>query len=408
MTDAEELTDLDAPPRSGPALLSDRAFGPYFFGSLISNTGTWLQNIAALLIIFDLTGSAFMAGTVTMVQFGMQLVLSPLSGSLADRFDRRVLMLTGQGLGALSAVTLTILTWVGSSSVVPIIAMVGVAGVGQALTGPAVQAALPGLVPRADLGQAMALHSVTFNLSRAVGPAAGAAMFAAWGPAPTFGVNALSYIIFIVVLARLPFAPHVRRADRSGGVWGGLRYVRAHPELAHWLLAVTVIGFAMEPVNTLSPPFAELLGESTSLVGILVSSFGVGAVVMALFVGRLRFVVGAGRAGLLGMVVLAVGMMGFALSPTAAVAIGCLVLAGAGYLLAISDLLASLQSELPDEVRGRVLALWLMALLGCRPIAAALHGFVSDQVSPRVSTAATAVLAAVVAGVIWRIRRRVR
>lgn len=374
-------------PRGSLALLRDPTFGPYFAGILASNCGTFIQNVAAILLVYDLTRSATMVGLVTAMQFLMQLALAPWTGMLADRMDRRALMLVGLGLGAVSAAALAVWVVAGLESPSPVLALVGLAGVGAAITGPAMHAALPGLVPRADLRQAVALHSITFNLARALGPALGAALYGFAGPAVAFAVNGASYGLFMLVLVRLRFVTRPERLDRSDrSLSAGLRHVRAHPDLLLWLAALAALGFAMEPVNTLSPLFIDAFGRGEALVGVLVSAFGLGSVLVAAGVGPLRRVLGGQWAGLMGLLVLAVGMAAFAFSPGPAVAIAALIVAGAGYLLGVSDLTATIQESIPDDLRGRVMALWTMAFLGSRPVAALAHGVMGDFVSPRFST----------------------
>ncbi|WP_416904367.1 MFS transporter [Micromonospora echinospora] len=386
--------------RSAAALLRDRRFGPYFFGSLASNTGTWFQNVAAILTIFTLTRSAFMVGLVTALQFGMQLVLAPVIGAVADRADRRLLIIVGQTLGGVAAAVLALLAFLDRLDPWLILAFVGLSGVGQAITGPAAQALVPNIVGRADVAQAIALHSLTFNLSRAIGPVAGAATYTLAGAGTAFAVNAGSFLVFALALARvrLPRPGDGTRARGRLGVFGGLAYVRDRPDLVRCLIAVALIGLAMEPINTLSPLFAESFGGGDVLVGIFITCFGVGSALIAGWVGRLRRVVGSGRTGALGVLALGAGMTVLAVSPGPVTAVAGIAVAGAGYLLAVSDTNATMQQGLADAVRGRVMALWSMCFLGIRPGAAMLHGWLGDTFSARVA-AFVAAVAAVAAAV---------
>ncbi|MET7819510.1 MFS transporter [Micromonospora zamorensis] len=386
--------------RGGLALLRDRRFGPYFFGSLASNTGTWFQNVAAILTIYALTRSAFMVGLVTALQFAMQLVLAPVIGALADRADRRLLIIVGQTLGGSAAAVLALLAFLDALNPWLLLTFIGLSGVGQAITGPAAQALVPNIVGRADVPQAIALHSLTFNLSRAIGPVAGAATYAVAGAGTAFAVNAASFLVFALALTgvRLP------RSDGAGGrgrlgVFGGVAYVRHRPELVRCLVAVALIGLAMEPINTLSPLFAESFGGGDMLVGVFITFFGVGSALIAIWVGRLRRTVGSGRTGAVGVAALGVGMVMLAVSPGPVLATVGIAVGGAGYLLAVSDVNATMQEGLSDAVRGRVMALWSMCFLGIRPGAAMLHGWLGDTFSARTGAfvaAASAVAAAVV------------
>ncbi|MER5454502.1 MFS transporter [Micromonospora sp. NPDC002389] len=394
--------------RGALALLRDRRFGPYFFGSLASNTGTWFQNVAAILTIFALTRSAFMVGLVTALQFAMQLVLAPVIGAVADRVDRRLLIIVGQTLGGTAAAVLAVLAFLDALNAPLLLTFVGLSGVGQAVTGPAAQALVPNIVGRADVPQAIALHSLTFNLSRAIGPVAGAATYALVGAGAAFAVNAASFLVFALALTgvRLPRA-QPGTGKRRLGVFDGVAYVRHRPELVRCLVAVALIGLAMEPINTLSPLFAEGFGGGELMVGIFITCFGLGSALIAGWVGRLRRVMGSGRTGAVGVAALGVGMAVLAVSPGPVMATVGIAVGGAGYLLAVSDVNATMQHGLADEVRGRVMALWSMCFLGIRPAAAILHGWLGDAFSARTG-AVVAVVAALAAAVVLRGRRALR
>ncbi|MTK02124.1 MFS transporter [Micromonospora sp. CP22] len=402
-------TPVEEAGRGALALLRDRRFGPYFFGSLASNTGTWFQNVAAILTIFALTRSAFMVGLVTALQFAMQLVLAPVIGAVADRVDRRLLIIVGQTVGGTAAAVLAVLALLDTLNAPLLLTFVGLSGVGQAVTGPAAQALVPNIVGRADVPQAIALHSLTFNLSRAIGPVAGAATYAVAGAGAAFAVNAASFLVFALALAGVRL-PRTRPADgRRGrlGVLGGVAYVRHRPVLVRCLVAVALIGLAMEPINTLSPLFAEGFGGGELMVGIFITCFGLGSALVAGWVGRLRRLMGSGRTGAVGVAALGVGMAVLAASPGPVVATVGIAVGGAGYLLAVSDVNATMQQGLADAVRGRVMALWSMCFLGIRPAAAILHGWLGDAFSARTG-ALVAVVASVAAALVLRGRRAAR
>ena len=397
-------TDADvAAPRSVAALLSDRTFGPYFVGNLISNCGSWLQNIAAAVVVYRLTGSNILVATVSILQFASSLVLSPWAGALSDRVDRRRLLMGGQAIALFGAGGLALWTGLvgieGLPGVWPILVAALLIGVGWAISVPTMQALVPALVGPADLDQAVALNSITFNLARAVGPALGALVLATMGAEGAFGLNTLSFVILIVVLLRIrPREVHRPKAGADGSVRAGLRYVRDEPALLVLLIGVTALGFGTDPVNTLTPAMAERLGGGDAMVGWLVSSFGIGAATTALFVGVLRRYLSLGAMSVVGLAVLAAGLVGFALATSAVVAGASLALSGVGFLLAITGLTTELQQRVDEHMRGRVMALWSMAFLGSRPVAALLDGAVADLTDPRVA-AGTA--AAITAGVAW-------
>lgn len=171
-------------------------------------------------------------------------------------------------------------------------------------------------------------------------------------------------------------------ARGDGSVRGGLRYVRANPAVGLLLLATAGLGFGTDPVNTLTPSLVDRLGGGEELVGLLVSAFGFGAVAMTVVVGRVARRLGHTTAGAVGLAGLAVGMIALALAPSLTAAAAALVLAGAGFLLGVTGLTTALQRLVPEGLRGRVMALWSVAFLGSRPIAALIDGTVADLSSP--------------------------
>lgn len=377
--------DPDEVGRGPWALLGDRTFGPFFAGTLVSNAGNWFQNLAAAVVVYQLTSSNTLVGLVTVVQFTATLILSPWAGVAGDRVDRRRLLIGAQlvsflGAGAL-AVAVALVGVDGLGGPLPVFAATAVIGVGYAVSVPMIQAILPQLVHRKDLDPAVALSSVTFNLARAIGPALAGALIGVAGVGAAFGVNAASFLVLVAVLLLIRLRPVEIDHDTDDGdrsLRGGLRWARADAVAVPIFVATAALGWASDPVNTLSPAVADELGRSNAFVGALVSAFGAGAAVTVLVVERLRRRVGARRATQIGFVLISAGMTGLALTPVAAGALVALALAGAGFLLGVTCLNGAMQRRVPEALRGRVMALWSVALLGSRPFAALIDGGVAD------------------------------
>jgi MFS family permease len=387
--------------RSTFQLMTDRNFGPFFFANLASNSGTWFQNIAAILLIYDLTGSSTLVGLVSALQFGFALVLSVWAGMWADRHDRKRLIISGQSLGLFAALALMYLSSRGIE-VWQILGFIALAGIGHAVTSPALQASITQLVPPADVGQAVALNSVTYNLARAIGPALGAIVYVRFGPVVSFRVNATTYASLIVALTiiRLRTVQRDDAADRS--LLAGVRHVLRHRTLIGCLIGVGALGFAMDPVNTLTPAMVSLFGREEQLVGFMVGTFGAGAVVSAVLVRRLRASSGRGQTGMRSLILLGAMMGLYAISPNPEVAFVALFIGGAAFLLGVSDFTALMHELLDDSIRGRVMALWGMAFLGVRPIAAIVHGAIGDLMGPRPGIGFAVVVAASAAVAVQR------
>lgn len=411
MSAPTESRSADGLSRGAAALLRDRTFGPYFWGNLLSNCGTWFHNLAAAVVVYDITGSALLVGLVSVAQFAVTLVLAPYVGAVSDRVDRRRTLLGGQVVAISGAATLA--GWTAAVGVEglpgpwPVIAMTLVIGVGYAISIPAMQALVPALVPRADLDQAIALNTVTFNIARAVGPALAAAALLRFGAATVFAINAASYLALIVALLVISPRPAPRVATGGdGSVREGLRYVLADRNLTLLLLAVAAIGFGADPVNTLTPAIADRLGGGEGLVGLLVSAFGTGAALSALAVDWLRRRVGLARRARAGLALLGAGMVAVGVAGSAPVAAVALALAGSGYLLGLTALTTAIQQRVDEAVRGRVMALWSVAFLGSRPLAAVVDGALADLLSVPVALLAAGAVPLAAAVAVGALRRR--
>lgn len=380
--------------QSSLRVLRDRRFGPYIVGNFTSNIGNWFQNVAAGIVVFQITGSNTLVGTVSVLQFLATLLLSPWSGALADRFDRRKLLALAQAISASGAVGLAI--WVGLEGVDglpgvwPVFAASGVIGLGYAIGISAMNALIPALAEPDDLDDAIALNSASFTLARAVGPALAGLVVAALGAAWAFGINALTFLPLIIVLLLI----RPRRVARSGGdgsVRAGLGYVRQRKVLLWLVLATLTVGWAGDPVNTLSPAYAEMFGQDETFVGMQVAAFGVGAAATSLAIGVLRSRLGLVAMTKAGVMLLGMGLLGYAAAPNEAVVLASLVLAGVGFLLGVTTTNSNMQRRLDEDMRGRVMALWSMAFLGSRPVAAIIDGGVADLVSPRIGVLTAAI-----------------
>jgi MFS family permease len=249
-------------------------------------------------------------------------------------------------------------------------------GVASAFSAPASQALIGDLVPRAELQSAVALNSMTYNLARAIGPALAGLSVDRLGYAPTFAINAGSYLL--LGLGLLVVTPRARTLATRGQarLRESFRIVRRQPELAAFLLIVTAVGFASDPVNTESPAFAHAFGFGHDHLrlwsGLIVGAFGAGAIGAALLLaGR---VAGSRRRMTITLAVVAAGIVGFSLSPSVWVGFVFLAIAGFGYLASNTAATSRLMLGVADEQRGRIMALWSVAFLGLRPAASLLDG----------------------------------
>jgi MFS family permease len=405
-TGADERNEEIAGPRAAWRIVRRRDFGPYFFGNALSASGTWFQNLAAALLIYRLTHSALLLGVLNFSQFIPILVLTPWAGSLADRLDRRKLLLVSQSLAVMLAAGLAALAWGGLASTWVVIGDTLCLGVVSAFSAPAQQALIVSLVRRNEVPTAVALNSMTFNLARALGPAGAALSVHYLGIPASFALNAVSYGIFIAALVVVRPRRQERASREESRVRDSFRLLRQKPELAAFLLIVAIVGFGSDPVNTLSPAFARAYGRPDTWAGFIVGAFGAGAVTAALVVaGR----VAGSRWRMAGtLFLLGAGVAAFSVCPWLPLGLVLLFVGGFGYLASNTAATTRLQLGVAEQQRGRIMALWTLAFLGLRPFASLLDGAIAKTWGVRAAgvVLATPALAAALAVTASALRQR--
>lgn len=388
---------------SGP--LARREFRLYFAGNVASNVGSWLANVALGVYVLDLTGSSFWVGLTNAALFVPVILFALPAGALADRTDRMRLLRVSQIAACGFATLLALLVGLDEANRYVVVVIAVGLGLTIAVAIPAMQSMIPSLVPHQELNEAIGLNALTFNLARALGPVIAAATYTAIGATFAFSLNALSYAPLIVALIVIRRPPFPREMDGAGGsVREGLSYAWNHTRTRTMLLAVMAVAVSLDPITTVSPALAREYGLATGSAGWIVSSWGAGAV-LGITLGRrwIRFTStrGLGWVGLLGQ---ATGLFALGLAPSIGAAIPAALLTGFGYITATIAFVTTIQSDVPERLRGRVMAMWTASFLGPRVIAAVVDGALADAFGPHLATAvfaAPAVLAA------WFVRRTV-
>ena len=372
-----------------------RGFRNLWTAAFTSAVGTWMQRFAQQWLIYDLTGSAFYLGLDTFVGNVPLLLFTLLGGVTADRYDRRHLLMASQTLQMICALVLTALVFTETVRLPHVLILSFTTGLAQAFGGPAFQSLVPALVPRRTLPNAVALNSIQFNLAQSVGPLVGGLVFTTLGLVACFGINGASFLVVIVVLSllRVPPPDPARRRPVIEELKGGLTYVgRGGALLALTVLAVSTTSLGL-PLRAFLPVFA---GDPATLSRMM-TSLGTGAVAGALVVAWLgRFE----RMGVMLLRVLAAfgGLIAlFALLPVSPASYLLLFLAG-GALLIVFSLTASLvQLNVPDELRGRVMSIYLMAFRGGMPLGSLAAGWLTTFAPTRTVIAANGGLLVLVA-----------
>jgi MFS family permease len=401
----------------------------YFLGQIVSFTGSWMQSAALMWLMYDRTGDPRWPGWLLVAQVGPTLLLGTWGGSLADRWPKRDLVLRTQTAFLLTASLLAVLVATGLAAWWMVLGIQLANGVIQAVDLPARLAFVPDLVPREDLINAIGLNSLLFNSARAVGPAvAGLLFLAAAAVVPTganpvtlgavgcIALNAGSFVAVLVALRGIHLPPDhdAQNTAEGGSVWDGFRYLRAHPRLGALVLLTLVLCVFGWPVITLLPAYTRVnLGGREHVYSWLVSAVGAGALVAALTTATFGT---AGRRGaflVLGSAAAATGLLGLSVAGEvgrAAAWCGCV---GFGLILFLSIGQSTLQLAVPDERRGRVMALWAMTLSASAPLGHLLAGEAASRVGVTAVLAAMgagagAVTAALVALFGWRVRNSTR
>jgi len=393
------MHEPEPPPRSRNQLLWRSPVGALALGKIFSTLAVWTTNIAAAILVYDLTRSALLVGLVSAAQFLPQLLLTPISGAVADRSDRLLQVIVGTAVTALGSVLLVgwglTAGFTRASDAGAVIAAAGLIGTGFSIAGPATSSLLPSLVRRSELADAIALSQLPIIISRAIGPAVGALLFLSVGATTTFALASLLHLGFITTLLVLRFRVSLPQRSTPVGdrrIRAGLTYLRSSPRTVLTLLGVGTIGIGVDPVTTLMPALAATLAQPSQFVGTLASFFGVGAAVGFLVLSRVRLEVGINRLGALGLALMGSGLALAAFTPIPRLALFATAMAGAGMSFSLNAFTTLVQEQVPDALRGRVMALWAMAFLGTRPLTATATGWLTDLTSVRVALASSAAL----------------
>jgi MFS family permease len=377
---------------SGKAAAGGGGFGPLrqtvfavlWCATIIGNIGSFVRDVASAWLVTDLSPSP---AAVAMVQAASTLpifLLAIPAGVLSDILDRRRFLIVIQLVLASASLCLLVLSALGLQSVTSLITLTFVGGIGAALMAPTWQAIVPELVNKHDVKNAVALNSLGINISRAIGPAIGGLLLAAFGAAFTYGVDLISYAFVIAALAwwRRPAAGDDALSEQFFGAFrAGLRYARASHELHVVLVRAAVFFLFSSSVWALLPLVArQLLGGDAGFYGLLLGAVGVGAITGALVMPRLRARFEAGTLLLGAALVTALVMGGLAMAPPKWAALLVLLALGAAWITALTTLNGTAQAILPNWVRGRALAIYLTVFNGAMTVGSLAWGAVAQGV----------------------------
>lgn len=368
--------------RLGAALLS-RDFRILWLGAFTSTIGTWMQKVAQNWLVLSLTGSAWYLGLDSFLGELPILLFTLVGGVIADRHNRRVLLISSQLVQLSSAALLAGLVWFGHVRIWHVLVLSCVTGLAQAFGGPAYQSLIPSLVPKKDLPNAIALNSIQFNLSRVIGPVIAGAALGSVGLAACFGLNALSFLAVVAALLMLR-VPHVRPMTSRPMLTemrGGLQHVRADSALVALIIVATAQTFLGLPMQTFLPVLAQqVFGQGVDAYTRMMSFSGAGAVVGALGVAWIGRFDGMGTVLLRLQAVFALLMIAIAWSRALPLTYALLFAAGVSTIITTALVTSLVQLVAPDDMRGRVMSIYMVAFRGGMPLGSLVSGALVSRI----------------------------
>lgn len=386
--------DVD-PETSAWAPLRIGAFRGLFVAALVSNIGTWMQTVGAQWFLVERQASATTVALVQTASLSPTLILALFAGALADRVDRRRLLIVLQLYAALAAAVLTAIAVAGVLSPLSLLSLLFAIGCAAAMTTPTWQAIQPELVPREQFPAAASLSGVTVDAARAIGPPIAGVLVAAAGPQAVFAVNAASFAVVVAALAawkRPPSTPAVVAEPLRQSAVTGLRYVRDKPAVRRILLRAALFAFPASALWALLPIAASQHWHLRAIgYGAVLGTMGAGAVLGAVVMSRLRATYSANALLAIAALIDAGGLIAAAYLPLAA-GVVMLLLAGVAWIATLTTLTVAAQLALPRWVEARGLAIYLVVLIGSQALGAFVWGLVASHFGLAESLTAAAVL----------------
>jgi len=380
-------------------LFGQGPFAVYWTGGFLSNVGTWLQAVAGSVFVYDRTGSAFAVGVLNFATFLPILLFSVPGGVISDRLDRRAIVIVTQAISLALGLGLAVLTFAGGATEIHVIAIAFALQTSWSIAKPALTAMLPALVTREELTQAVGLNTLQFMTGQLAGPVLATLVLATGGYAWAFAINAGTFLAPIAAMAYL-----YRRGlggSLAAGAAGAARrsgqsitaYVRSQPWIAFVLIAVVMTSAVTEVIRTTAPVLVtQRLGQPSSDAGLIIAaqSFGYVAGILAITALRRRDL--ARPIASFGLVLQGCGLLIAAVATEMALAAVGVAAIGMGFALCLPVVTAVLQSEVPDHIRGRLMSLHQIALLGNRPFTALAAGALAATFGVPVACIAATVL----------------
>lgn len=405
-TDSE--SQRNASVDSGPwAPLRLPLFRLFWVASLLSNLGTWVHEIGAGWLMTELNGTPEMVSAVRTAMSLPIVLLAIPAGVMADRFDRRRILILTQLMMFTTTSALAALTFSGAINSWGLLAFTFVIGFGMVIHIPTWQASVPELVPRSQIPQAVALGSISFNLARSVGPAIGGVLIALFGTWIAFTVNALSFAV--VVLALVMWKRETTESSRGLSFYAstllGMRYASRNVRMRNVLIGVGLFIFPGSAFWSLLPLVVRSrLGWEADGYGILVTCVGVGALLGSTMMHRLRSRLGIDRTIAFTMIIFALGLATMSQTSTASVAIVASIVMGFGWMITLTTLNSTAQVTLPRRMRARGMGCYLTSMAISMALGSLAWGHLGGAIGVGAAQAVGAILVVVSAMISLRLK----
>ena len=347
-----------------------RDFRILWIGACTSTIGTWMQEVAQNWLVLQLTGSPFLLGLDAFLGDIPIFLFSLVGGVMADRFDRRYILIGSQVVQMISAALLATLIWTNRVQVWEILALSFVVGTAQSFGGPAYSALVPSLVEKQDVPNAIALNSIQFNLARVIGPVVGGLAMKYAGAGWCFALNSLSFLAVIISLLRLHinFSPPRTGESVMTSMKQGFTFIRAQGAMTTLILIAFCMTFLGIPTIAFLPVFAKMVfGRGEMTYTWFLAASGLGSITGALTVAWLGDVHNKGRVALGALVAMGIGMVGFSQSKSILLSCVMLYFTGAVLMCAFAMIASLVQLITPNDMRGRVMSVYNVAFRGGMP-----------------------------------------
>jgi len=382
--------------------LSFRDFRLFWFGQLVSLSGTWMQSVAQGWLVYSLTKSPLYLGLVAAASSFPILLFTLLGGVIADRFPKRNLLLITQGLSIIPAVLLGVLTSMGIATVWHVAVLAFFLGTINAIDIPTRQSFLAEMVGKGHIVNAIALNSAAFNGARIIGPMIAGLTISYLGIPACFFLNAVSFVAVIAALSSMQIKGEIRIGTEGvlSDFMEGISYIRESREIIHVMLLITVFSLVGLPYISLLPVFAaEVFHKGAKGFGFLVGASGIGALTAALAIAVKGDIVNKTRFMSFAALCFSIALFIFSFSTIFPVSLVVIMFGGWGMVSYLAAANSYIQVSVPDELRGRVMSVYSFVFLGTVPIGNSIMGIVADKTGTTNAVAGAGIICIIASGI---------